>query len=590
MTVENSSVREGRSHRTTLVTLALLTLASATATQWVAATHPKSLVPWVGMFALIVAWTFRRPRSVDLFEPFTFLSWIHYAPAFVVGSSLLAFGFLAYPYPTIVADPVASCALTLAYTALAYLALRAGSRWRGARALGTQLGRMLPAPRAERTIPLVAILVLIAIGMTANYGAFRAGIIGFAVPRAPGPLDAAVSYAGLFTTLGHFLFWFRWFAPEQKRLPRIALLVPLLVVLSTMVILGNRGALLMQYLVAALAFRFARGRLSVAQGVVAVMLAFVALGIGMTYGSLFRQLRGGESGSAAAAVKDAAARPAATPVPPPVTPPAPIAKPAASPVTPAPAAQPPPPAATAPPAAIAPPVTIATPVTTAPTVAPAATPTLPPPSLERHLEVAAETANTLIRHPLSAPLARIFAGAGQRLNIVSDASVSIARYPALQSLEPQYGIASIWTMTWSGFVPRVLWPGKPMVSDARAYSSLYFGHNLNSYATTPTVDLIRNFGPRGMPLGMALFGVVLGALGVALMAPTSPGRSERAALLSLILVNISLEGSFGLLLPIMFRDAFIVVLGLALVRLLSAPVPTPSGQGPADRRSLGEGG
>jgi len=525
------------SHRATVLALVLLTLASGTATQVVASVHPQTLVPWVGAFALVVAWTFRRPRTVHLFEPFTFVSWVHYAPTFVVGGALLATGVVGYPYAAIVADPVAACALALFYIGLGYLALRLGSQWRGARALGTRLARLLPAPPEDRTVPLLAIVALIAIGMAANYGAFRAGIIGFAVPRPPGPLDAAVSYAGLLMALGHFLFWFRWFAPDQQRPSRVALVLPLLVVVASMVIVGNRGALLMSYLHAALAFRFARGRLTLVQGIVAVALAFVALGIGMTYGSLFRQLRGGESGSAAAAVRDAAAaakKPTATP----------------------PAAATPPPAM--PPAAVTP--------AAPPATRPAAP---PPPSLERHLEVAAQAATTLFRDPTATPVRRLLDLAGQRLNILSDASVTIARYPTLRALEPQYGIANMWTMTWTGFVPRVLWPGKPKVSDARAYSALYFHYNGNSYATTPPVDLIRNVGPFGMPLGMALFGVVLGTLGAALLTSTSAAVGERAALFSMILVSINLEGSFGLLLPTMFRVAVVVVLGLALVRVFT---------------------
>jgi hypothetical protein len=568
--VPETSVAAGESsllsHRATLATLVALTIASGTATAWVAATNPKTLYPWVALMAAAVAWTFRRPRKVDLFEPFTFLSWTHYAPAFVVGSGLLAAGVVLYPYPSIVANPTGAVALTLAYVSIAYLALGAGTRWRGAQALGIRLRRLLPAPRAERTIPLLAIIVLIVIGTAANYGAFRAGVIGFAVPRAPGPLDAAVSYAGLFTTLGHFLFWFRWFAPDQDRLPRLALLLPAFVVISTMVILGNRGALLMQFLVSALAFRLARGRLTVGQGIVVVLLAFMALGIGMVYGSLFRQLRGGESGTPAVAAADAAAlrdSAAVRPSEPTPSPPPPVPAPVASP----PIATPP----VVPPAAVSPTPVAPAPVVIAPVVTPqtaAATPA--PPSLERHLEVAADTAGKLIRDPLSTPFGRILVGVGQRLNIVSDASVTIARYPTLHSFEPDYGIVNIWTMTWSGFVPRVLWPGKPRVSDARAYSSLYFGHDKNSYATTPPVDLIRNVGPYGMPLGMALLGVWLGALGTALMAPAGAGRSERAALFALLLVNISPEGSFGLILPTMFRVGLVVVAGLALVRLIGA--------------------
>ncbi|MEO7795227.1 MAG: hypothetical protein ABIV06_10675 [Thermoanaerobaculia bacterium] len=189
------------------------------------------------------------------------------------------------------------------------------------------------------------------------------------------------------------------------------------------------------------------------------------------------------------------------------------------------------------------------------------------PSLQRQFAAAAATAGTLVRNPGAARMNAILAGAGQRLNLISDVSVTIARYPALRELEAERGIADLWTMTWTGFVPRALWPGKPRVSDARAYSALYFGWDGNSYATTPPADLIRNVGPLFMPLGMALFGVVLGALRAGLTSAAGPVNGERAALFSILLLSVNLEGSYGLLLPTLLRVGFVVLLGLGIVRL-----------------------
>ncbi len=569
------------SNRTALLGLALLTLGAGTATHWVAAAQPRTLLPWVALTALAVAWTFRQPRAVDLFEPFTFLSWIHYAPAFVVGSSLLAVGIVGYPYAGLVADPVAACALALVYVVFGYLALGLGCRWRGVTSLGQRLARILPPPRVERTIPLAAILVLVALGLAANYGAFRSGIIGFSIARPPGPLDAAVSYAGVFLSLGHFLFWFRWFDPAQIRPSRFALAIPVLVVAASMVIWGNRGALLSCYLVAALAFRWARGRLTLTQGAAVVALAFVALFVGMSYGSLFRLLKGGETGSPAAA----AAAMAAVASPPTKGVAAELAGPAsAEPSTPHPEQLPsstPTRAGEKQPATEAPQPARSDTSTSAPaaasTAAQVAAAESARPSLRRQFAAAAATATTLARHPGAARLEAILAGAGQRLNLVSDVSVTVARYPALRELEAEHGIADLWTMTWTGFVPRALWPAKPRVSDARAYAALYFGWDGNSYATTPPADLIRNVGPHFMPLGMALLGCVLGALRFGLAAPAASGAAERAALYSLLLLSVNLEGSYGLLLPTMLRVGFVALLGLGIVRLWSLRPATHRG-------------
>ena len=198
-------------HRTVLLWLGALTIGAGVAAPVVGAVHPQTLVPWVAVSTAAIAWTFRRPRRVDLFDPVVFLSWTHYAPAYIVGAFLLAVGIVPYPYAGLIPDPMAVCALALLYTVIGYLALRLGCRWQGAGVLGARLARLLPAPPADRTIPLAAILLLVAMGAVANYEAFRVGIIGFAIARPPGPLDAAASYAGALMSLGHFLFWFRWF-------------------------------------------------------------------------------------------------------------------------------------------------------------------------------------------------------------------------------------------------------------------------------------------------------------------------------------------------------------------------------------------
>lgn len=534
------------STRTAVVSLVVLSAGAALAAPLVAAWHPRTLLPIVGAAALVLAWSFRAPRAVDLFEPVTFLTWTHYAPAYVVGTFLLAIGAVAYPYGGLVADPVASCTLAMLYTFIGYLALRVGAGWEGAHAVGHRLAARLPAPPAAGP-PMSGILALIGLGMAANYGAFRAGVIGFAVPGVAGPFDAAVSYAGALLSLGHFLFWHRWFDPAQPRLPRTFLIVPAVLVLYSMTLSGNRGALLAAYLVAALAFRFTRGRLTLRQNVVVVILAFVALAVGMVYGSLFRVLKGGET-TAPAVIEDTTAPPS---------------DPSSR-------------------RALTPPLGRTAPRTTAPDASPArpaapqrprvgVTRAEPPPaarqSLGRQVSVAAETVGVLLTDPRTARFGTILAGAGQRLNLVSDVSVTVARYPALRPLEAEYGISDLWTTTWTGFVPRALWPGKPRVSDARAYAALYFGWDGNSFASTPPIDLLRNAGPLAIAPGMALLGLVLGVLGVALTAPSGTVSAERVALFSILLVSTNLEGMYGLLLPGAVRVGAVVLAGLLLLRV-----------------------
>lgn len=513
------------SHRTALLGLGVLTAAAIGASRVVETLHTQSLLPWVALATGVIAWTFRRPRQVDLFDPVVFVSWTHYAPVYVVGAFLLAAGIVPYPYAGLIPDAVSACALALLYIVIGYLALRLGGRWQGVGSLATRVARLLPAAPAPRTIPLGAILCLVAIGAVANYEAFRVGIIGFAIARPPGPFDAAASYTAALMSLGHFLFWFRWFDPQQVRPSAAALVVPLFVVVFAMTLNGNRGALFSAYLTAAFAYRLARGRLTLRQHVVVVTLAFLALGAGMVFGTAFRILKGGETGAPTAATA--------------TTDTAPTRSTGDAAATPRPGEKPGP------------------------------APTVPRPSLTRQFEMAAATTRSLASDPGSVRAMNILATVGQRLNLLSDLSVAVARYRQLRPLEAEAGVADLWTMTWTSVVPRALWPGKPRVGNVRAFSALYFGWDGNSYAWTPPGDLIRNVGTPGMPLGMAVLGVVLGTLSAALVGFGPAVIAERGALFAMLLVTTNLEGPYGLLLPTMLRIGVVVLFGLGVVRAWS---------------------
>jgi hypothetical protein len=155
-----------------------------------------------------------------------------------------------------------------------------------------------------------------------------------------------------------------------------------------------------------------------------------------------------------------------------------------------------------------------------------------------------------------------------RMETTSSLAVVVANYEKLETYASDYGLAgNIWTFTWTAFIPRFVWPDKPIISDARAYSALYFDYGENSFAMTPMGDLLRNFGPLGVPIGMALLGLVLRILHVALVE--SQVRSVwRATLYFMLLTRVSYEGFFGTILPDMIRTTVIVVVAGILVNFM----------------------
>ena len=156
----------------------------------------------------------------------------------------------------------------------------------------------------------------------------------------------------------------------------------------------------------------------------------------------------------------------------------------------------------------------------------------------------------------------------QRIETTSSLAVVVANYEQLEYYAGDYGLAgNIWTYTWTAFIPRVVWPDKPIISDARAYSALYFDYGDNSFAITPIGDLLRNFGPVGVPIGMAILGFVLRIMYSSLVE----GQVKsvwRSSAYYLLLIKISYEGFYGTILPDLIRMAVILLLAGLIINIM----------------------
>jgi hypothetical protein len=156
----------------------------------------------------------------------------------------------------------------------------------------------------------------------------------------------------------------------------------------------------------------------------------------------------------------------------------------------------------------------------------------------------------------------------ERLETLSSLAVVVSNHEKLKNYEKQYGLESnIWTYTWTAFIPRILWPNKPLISDGNSYSDLYFDYGENSFAVTCIGDLLRNFGPIGVPLGMALLGFILRLIYASLIE-NHPISVWRSATYFMLLFSISYEGFYGVILPSLLRVGFIMVLCLIFVKFI----------------------
>lgn len=157
----------------------------------------------------------------------------------------------------------------------------------------------------------------------------------------------------------------------------------------------------------------------------------------------------------------------------------------------------------------------------------------------------------------------------QRLDIVSSLAVVVSNHEQLAPYEEGYGLDNnIAKDTTYFFIPRAIWPEKPVASDSRAYSDLYFEYDENSFAITPIGDLLRNFGVPGVFLGMFLLGIALRFIYRSLVEGRTPNLL-RSTLYIMLVITISYEGFYGTILPMLFKVGITAMIGLIIVELIA---------------------
>ena len=184
------------------------------------------------------------------------------------------------------------------------------------------------------------------------------------------------------------------------------------------------------------------------------------------------------------------------------------------------------------------------------------------------------TLDYLSKKDLSAIFSEGAVSLSDRLENLSSVANVVSNYEKLAPYEKAYGLDNnIIRDAWTAFIPRFLWNDKPLTSDPHAYSDLYFDFEPNSFAITPWGDLIRNFGPWGIPIGMALLGIVLRVIHVSLTT-TKLGYQWRSTAYYLMLTQVSYEAFYATLFPCLVRVAVVLVVTLYIANLITKRTAT----------------
>jgi hypothetical protein len=157
----------------------------------------------------------------------------------------------------------------------------------------------------------------------------------------------------------------------------------------------------------------------------------------------------------------------------------------------------------------------------------------------------------------------------ERVDAVSSVGVVVSNYEQLKPYEEGYGLDdNIWKDTVTFLVPRFIWKDKPVASDPRKFSELYFDMGDNSFTITPIGDLLRNYGVIGIPIGMFILGVVLRTIYRSLIED-QPLAVPRVTLYFMLITAVSYESFYGSIIPYLFKIGVISVAGLLLVNFLA---------------------
>lgn len=186
--------------------------------------------------------------------------------------------------------------------------------------------------------------------------------------------------------------------------------------------------------------------------------------------------------------------------------------------------------------------------------------------IDTYTEYIFETFDKVLEQDLSESISEGISTLAERLEAVSSLAVTVSNYEKLKPFEESYGLDNnIWNDMVTFMIPRVIWQDKPVVSDPRKYADLYFNYSENSFTITPMGDLLRNFGPIGVPLGMMILGFIIRIIYSALVEEQE-FSFWRVTLFYMLLTSISYEGFYGTIIPYMFKVLIVSMIGIFIVR------------------------
>ena len=453
--------------------------------------HGFYLLPWsflAGICVLSPSVYLLYTGKFDLFHPLVYAAWSYIFPAFVIGGVLISFGWVNPVMLSFIDDPEYNLPLTLIYISVGFLGLTTGFFLPIGKFLSNIVEPRLPLWRWKPEEIWIPGIMLLFMGVAFNALGFIQGLVGYQRNIEVNIFDGLLFFLLSVLAEGTVLLWLAVFSTKQRGAMFYTVIVILLIFLPLrMAVLGSRSSLVLWLLPIVFAFLSSGRKLRPRVAAVFAIVGLLAVVIGATYGTTFRNIKGSEARMSAG---DYFGQVIAT------------------------------------------------------------------------VEYLSSEDPAIIVEQSTEALAA-------RVENLSSVGVVVANYEELAPYEASYGIENnILNDLYTSFIPRFVWKEKPPTSDARAYSDLYFNFGENSFAISPFGDLLRNFGPIGVPIGMLILGIYLRFIYAMFIDTPNPAMWKKVAYFSLMTI-VSYEAFYGTIVPSVVRLVFVLAISLSLVNLFA---------------------
>lgn len=193
-------------------------------------------------------------------------------------------------------------------------------------------------------------------------------------------------------------------------------------------------------------------------------------------------------------------------------------------------------------------------------------------TIDEYLGTIALTFDRLADQDLTQSLGNGMAAIVERFEAVSTLAVIVSNYERLEPYEESYGLKNnIYNDLVLAFIPRPLWKDKPIGSDLRKFADLYFSFGESSFSVTPMGDLLRNYGPIGVPAGMFVLGFLLRLIYTSLVE-NQEFSYWRTALYYILLTSVTYEGFYGTSLLAMLKHGTFAVIGIVFIQFYQSKI------------------